>query len=622
MRSLLIAALLLSLPVSAQTLVASELDARIEALRGAYGTPGLAVAVVQGEKVIYARGFGHRDIERRQPVTVETVFPIGSVTKQFTASLMGVYEGEGRLSLTDRPAEHVPALRFRTVAMNEVVSIEDLMAHTSGIGGVDGALVYFPVVGRQTLLASRLAHLEPGTEVRERLAYSNAAYGLLGTLAEHVSGRSWSDEIHARLFRPLGMDRSSTSIPALEATGNIARGYGMVDGRPEPVLYEDLHESSPGGAINSTALDMAAWVTMLMNQGQYEGAQILPSDFLARAFSIRSFWTPSYDPDEGALDLDGYGYGWGISEFEGRLQIMHSGAVSGFTARIAFLPSEDIGVVVLTNQHVSGIPDWVVEIVYRQMLGLPPRETSVFPVNVAAVPPIVRDSASVRYPDLNHRQPPTHGLAAFTGDYMHPGYGTFTVELRDGALYAHLPTLSFALEHERANVFRLRRYYEVHVNTPSLPVNFQVGYDGSVMGAEIPFQAPPVAPILFVRDTDALRAELRGQLDDARVLTGDAQAQAVAAALRSGLDSGVYTEATINALGYDYLQSNGLAVALAVFRFNAEAHPGSWNVHDSYGEALALAGRTREAITAYERSLALNPSSTTGRTALDRLRSD
>ncbi|MEM1056611.1 MAG: serine hydrolase [Bacteroidota bacterium] len=611
-----------SVPGIAQSteLDTTDVSVRLDSLRAAYGTPGMAVAVVHRGRVIYARGFGYRDLERQLPVTVETAFPIGSVTKQFTASLIGLYEHEGRLSLSDRPAEHLPGLRFRTPTMDALVTIEDLLTHQSGIGGVDGAMVHFPDIGRQTLRVDRLAHLDPETEVRERLAYSNAAYGLLGTISEHVSGRTWSEEIHDRLFAPLGMTRSSTSIPSLRASGDIATGYGMVDGEPEAGPYEDLHEASPGGSINSTALDLAAWVQMLICHGQHDGTQVLPADFLARAFSIQSFWQPSYDPAGGQLHVNGYGYGWHLTEFEGRLRIAHSGAVSGFTARAEFLPSEHIGVVVLTNQHVSGLPDWAAEIVYRDVLDLPPRTTDSFPVNVVPITPIVRDSGSVAYPDLNAQRPPTHPLAQYTGPYTHPGYGTFTVTLREGALYADFPAFSFALQHEQTNVFRLRRTYEVHVNTPDFPVHFRLGFDGSVVEASIPMQAESV---VFMRDSDALRAETRRQLDEAdRVTDGAARNRQVASALRDGLASGVHTEASINALGYEYLSSERVPLAIAVFEFNASAFPDSWNVHDSLGEGLAVAGRTEDAIAAYERSLALNPGNTYGRAALDRLQSE
>ncbi|MEM1115729.1 MAG: serine hydrolase [Bacteroidota bacterium] len=503
-RTLLLLALLGPWAAAAQVPAASELDARIEALRVAYQTPGVAVAVVQDGEVAYARGFGHRDLERRLPVTTETAFPVGSVTKAFTASLVGLYAHDGRLALTDRPARHLPALRFRTASMDELVTIEDLMVHESGIGNIDGAMVHFPDTTRQTLRIGRLAHLEPATAVRERLAYSNGGYALLGAVIEQISGRSWGDEVQDRLFAPLGMGRSGTSIDALSATANAAVGYGMVGGAPERLLYEDLHESSPGGAIHSTALDLARWVAMLLAHGQHDGDQILPADLVTRAFSIHSVWRPTYDPEAGELDLLAYGHGWFLDTFEGRFQVSHGGSVSGFTARVALLPSEGLGVVVLTNQHLSGLPNWVAETVYRHVLGLPPRETASFPVDVGEVAPIVRDSASVSFRDLNPESPPTHPLERYTGAYAHPGFGTFTVALRGGALYADFPTLSFALEHEQANVFRLRRTYEIHVNTPDFPVRFDLGVDGSVTGASIPFQAEPVT---FARDLDGLRVE-------------------------------------------------------------------------------------------------------------------
>lgn len=599
--------------------MAPELDAQLDALRTAYNVPGLAVSVVHDGRVVYRKGFGYRDVERQLPVTPQTVFPIGSVTKQLISGLVGTIERDGLLSVTDRPAQHLPELRFRTNTMNQLVTLEDLLTHQSGIGNVDGTSVFFPVHDLDAHLR-RLPHLEPETEVRERLAYSNMGYAILAGVAERLSDASWENELRDRIFAPLRMNRSSASLNALLNTDEIAVGYGMIGGEPERVLYPNQFEAGPSGAANSSVVDLANWVTMLLNAGTFEGQQILSPEFIERAFSAQLLLSSSYDGEAGGLNLNGYGYGFFVNEFEGRYQVSHGGNVSGFSARVDLLPEENLGVVILTNQQNSNVGRYASEIVYRHMLSLPPEPVDTYPIEYAEARRMPQDSSAASLPRATHPDSsPTHPLAAFVGDYTDRGYGTFTVALRDGVLFAEFPAFSFALVHERANVFRLQHYYEIDQNSPPFPANFLTDFDGTISSVSIPLQATPV---VFERDTQALQARLDRQLEDAETRSGTDQTDAAAEALRIGMDTGIHTEASINGLGYQYLQAGELAMAVAVFQFNAAAFPDSWNAHDSLGEGLAAAGQTQEAIAAYERSLALNPDNTNGRAVLEHLRSE
>jgi len=601
----------------AQTTSFSDLDTQLDALRAAYNVPGLAVSIVHDGRVVYTKGFGYRDVERELPVTYQTVFPVGSVTKQLTAGLIGTFERDGLLSVTDRPAQHIPELRFRTHEMDRLITLEDLLSHQSGIGGVDGNSVFFPIHDRVKHL-QRLRHLEPETDVRERFEYSNMGYAVLAGVAERVSGASWEDELRTRVFAPLQMTRSSASLEALLDTEEIAVGYGMIGGEPVRVLYPNQFEAGPSGAANSSVSDLSNWARMLLNDGEFEGQQVLTPEFIQRAFSAQLLLSPSYDAETGGLHLNGYGYGFFVNEYEGRYRVSHGGNVSGFSARVDLMPEEELGVVVLTNQQNSNFGQHASEIVYRHMLSLPPEAVETYPIEFAEARRMPTDSSSASLQKtLNSGSPPMHPLMAFVGDYTDPGYGTFSVALRDGMLFADFPAFSFALVHEQANVFRLQHYYEIDQNSPTFPVNFLTAFDGTVSGVEIPLQTEPV---MFARDTEALHAEITRQLDAAESLSGTEQIEAVAEALRAGVETGVYAESSINALGYQYVQADALAMALAVFQFNAEAFPSAWNVHDSLGETLAAVGRTAEAIAAYERSVELNPDNTNGRAVLDRLR--
>ncbi len=459
------------------------LTASLDELRAAFEAPGMAVAVVHHDEVLLLRGFGSRDLEAELPVTARTLFPIGSVTKSFTAALVGVLEGHDLLTVHDRPAAHVEELVFRDPAMDAVVTLEDLLSHRSGIGGVDGTHVFFPVDDRSRH-AARLQHLRPTTGVRERFAYSNLGYALLGLVCERATERSWETLIEEELFAPLAMERSGTRLAELTADEDFARGYAMVDGVPEVGLYEDQHESGPSGAIHSSAEDMARWVRMLLAHGRLADAEVVPAGYVARTFSPVVHLRAGYDAAERDLRLDAYGYGWFLNAFEGRFRVEHGGNVPGFTARVDLLPGEHLGVVVLTNQQSSSLAKEAAERVYRHVLGLPRRATASLAIQVEDAPPFEPEP-----PPAARRARPGRPLASYAGAYHDPGYGTLVVTHAEGALTAAFPAFSFALDATGPDAFVLRRHERIHRNSPTFPVLFTANEEGEVEELRLPLQA-------------------------------------------------------------------------------------------------------------------------------------
>lgn len=470
--------------------VLAGIQSDLEELRQIYGTPGFVVVIVKDGEVIYAGGFGYRDVALELPVTPETIFPTGSVTKQFTSVLIGIQQGEGAVSLTDRPSQYLDGLRFNNEQMDRLITIGDLLSHRSGIGNVDATHVFFPIDDRTEHLG-RLRYLTPNSDVRARFDYSNMGYAVVAAVGEELTGQSWERQMEEQIFEPLGMVRSNTSVAQLLNDENVATGYGMIDGNPMPVLYENQHEAGPSGALNSTGLDLSRWMIMLLDEGRYEGTQIVPADFLASAFSAQTWINPTYNPRSKSLNLDAYGFGWFVSEYEGFYRVNHGGNTSGFSARIDLLPSEGLGVAILTNQQSTEFARYATDIIFRHKLGLPLREVDEYPVQVTDATAISRIDA------LGNGAPTPHDLERYVGQYTHPGYGRFEVTLRDGVLYLAFPAFSFALERQQDDVFVTRPFYEIHQNSPSFPIEFIAGPQDEISGAAMPLQAEP---ILFVRD--------------------------------------------------------------------------------------------------------------------------
>ena len=377
--------------------------------------------------------------------------------------------------------------------MNELVTLADLLSHRSGIGGVDGTHVFFPLDDRARHL-ERLRFLPPASDVRARFDYSNMGYAILGEVLERASGKTWERALVETFFVPLGMESSSASLEGLAASAQPARGYGMRGGEAFEVLLEDQHESGPSGAINSSVADLAKWMRMLLAMGRSEGQAVLSEGFLAESFSAQVSIRQSFEAGTRGLLLDAYGYGWFVSRFEGRYRVNHGGNVPGFSARIDLLPKEELGVAVLCNQQSSQLPADVADLVFRYLLPVEPGDPEAYAVRVGEAHPSVdtQERVASSGDGWNAERPPTHDLADYAGSFHHPGYGRFHVRSEDGRLLIDFPAFSFELEHLHHEVFRLRAFEDLHQNTPRLPVRFSSDFDGAVDGASIPFAAEPV----------------------------------------------------------------------------------------------------------------------------------
>ncbi|MEX0273108.1 MAG: serine hydrolase domain-containing protein, partial [Flavobacteriaceae bacterium] len=230
--------LMSQLPGQSTDVRLNGLKEEVSHLMATHQTVGMSVCIVENDQVIFSESFGYRDYGNKIPVTNRTIFPIGSITKPITASLIGAFTGQYPLHVKDKPRTYIPYLEFATCDMNKLVTLEDLLAHRSGIGVVDGAHVFFPTDNIEQHL-KRLPHLRPNSQVRERFDYSNMGYAILGEISAKISGETWAANIQNTIFNPLQMEHSNCSIADLESSDDPAVGYGVADGQIIRVAYED-----------------------------------------------------------------------------------------------------------------------------------------------------------------------------------------------------------------------------------------------------------------------------------------------------------------------------------------------------------------------------------------------
>ena len=428
------------------------LDNQIDNLRERFHNVGLAIAVIEKGETIYTKGYGFRDLEQKIPVDTNTVFGIGSITKSFTASLLGMLEADGKLSLSDRPSEYIPELKFHNSAMDYSIQIRNLLSHSTGLsaGGAESSSILFGPDKREEMI-ERIQHIRPQTNVGERFIYNNLMYTLSGILAERITGKNWETNIKERIFEPVGMTQSFVGVKEAQQSPEFSFGYCVENDLRVKVLPEILPARQPAGDIYCSITDLAKWAKLWLNDGMTNGKTIIPSDYLQAAISPQQIISGGPGPrNSQTARFVIYGYGWFSSDFHGYYQVAHSGGISGYTSNCVFFPAEEVGVVVLSNQNISGLSNVVTNAILERIFDLPKTHPDSVQVRFSNVVNVVSDTATTI---INQENPPTHDLKNFEGIYSHPGYGDVKIIYQNKALKATLPFTTFLLSHQRDNLF-------------------------------------------------------------------------------------------------------------------------------------------------------------------------
>ncbi|SMG35812.1 CubicO group peptidase, beta-lactamase class C family [Marivirga sericea] len=458
------------------------LEKEVEYWLETYKAMGLSISIVEKDSILFNRGFGYRDVESESPVNENTVFPIASCSKAFTASLLGILEAENQLSLKNKPSDYIPTLKFYDDKMDDLITLEDLLTHKSGLGAVNGTLVLFPESDRSEVL-EKLQYLEPEGEVKESSIYSNMGYTVAGAVAEKVANKAWEDLIQNRIFEPLKMASSFTDLENARGSNNFSLGYGLHENEIHQVQFEEYHNYKPAGGIRSTSTDMAQWMLAWLNEGVVNRKQILPTSYVKKA---RKFYNERGGEYEPSLFLTGYGLGWRVEAQNGDFKVYHGGNSSGFSTLVVTYPFRNLGITILSNQDDSILPYVIADIIKNRMFES--ERIDDYPVLVSDV--YQKDELNMA---MNAAKMPTHSLDSFVGEYEHKGYGKIEIVLEEDKLYAIYPSYKFFLEHLHHNVFVMKPLEDISdIMNPEFAVNFRTNNSDEISSLTINLQSVPV----------------------------------------------------------------------------------------------------------------------------------
>jgi CubicO group peptidase (beta-lactamase class C family) len=433
----------------------ANLDAQFNQILKDWHAAGFAVAVVEKNKVIYQKGFGYRDLEKKLPVTPNTLFAIGSCTKAFTSALLGTLQKDGKVDF-DKPAHlYLSSLGFYNDAMNNGVTLRDMMSHRTGLPRHDYSWYFFSTASRDSLI-QRIRYQEPTAGPRDKWQYNNFMFTAQGAVAEKLTGKTWEENIKEKFFTPLGMQQSVFSVLDMQKAPDAALGYRLhKDSIIKKVPYYNIDAMGPAGSINSSVTDMARWVQLWINGGKQDSTEILPASYVIEAMTpqaIRGAGLPTKEKPD--VFFSAYGFGWALSSYRGHYRVDHGGNIDGFSASTSFFPTDSIGIVVLTNQNGSDIPGIVRNMISDRLLNLKP-------YNWSSDIKRDREKAKAREKEAQKGKTaatkaaskPTHPLKDYEGAYMQPGYGTINVYVKKDSLFARAADHTLWLKHDNYDVF-------------------------------------------------------------------------------------------------------------------------------------------------------------------------
>ena len=353
--------------VPAQTQTAaptSELEAKLAAIEKAIddgrqkrGIPGLSLVIVKDDKVIYMKGLGYRDFERKVPVTPDTLFAIGSSTKAFTSMLVAMGADEGKISLDDSPKKFLPYFKLQDPDADAKITVRDLLSHSSGLNRTDLAWIT-GVLNREEVIRVA-AQAKPTAKLREKWQYQNVMYSAAGECVAKAEGSSWESLIKERIFKPLGMRGSNLNVADTLRSPDYSKGYNYDEDTKETrqLPMRDFPQVAAAGAINSNARDMAQWLRLMLGGGVFEGKRLVSENNFAELLK----------PQIKIAGNIHYGLGWMLREWRGHKVAEHGGNIDGFNAQVALMPDQHLGFVMLTNVSASTLPSAAMEAVWSNL---------------------------------------------------------------------------------------------------------------------------------------------------------------------------------------------------------------------------------------------------------------
>ena len=467
--------------------VARQLDAYTTQAVKDWGAVGLAISVVKDGRVVFAKGYGVRELGKPDPVDTATLFAIGSTTKAMTAAAIGMLVDEGKIRWDDPVTTHIPGFQLRDAYLTREVTVRDLLTHRAGLPNAD--YLWYGSDNSAAEILRRVRYVSPAYSLRSNFIYQNIMYAAAGQVVANASGMSWEDFVRTRIFTPLGMQRTVPLLSRAGAMGNVAAPHDRVNDTVRVITNASVDPVASAGSVWSSVADMAKWMQFMLDSGRVGGRRLLQPVTFAELLEPQTMVPPGQFYPSARLTKPHwmtYALGWFQQDYQGRAVSFHTGSIDGMVAIIGLIPDERLGVYVLGNlDHVELRHALMLKVF--DLWGRPsakPRDWStelrtLYANQTAQSVAATKAAAAKRVTGTK----PSLALARYAATYSDSLYGDVAVTASGDALRIRVGTLEGTLDHWQYDTFRMR-YDQPWVGNNNL-VTFVLDRDGVPSRVEI-----------------------------------------------------------------------------------------------------------------------------------------
>ncbi|MCJ7554287.1 MAG: beta-lactamase family protein [Ignavibacteriaceae bacterium] len=418
--------LLSSVNVFAQetpSFITDSLDIYVERALEQWQIPGAAVLVVKDGKVVIVKGYGVKELGSNDKIDENTLFMIGSNTKAFTGTALALLEHEKKLKLEDKVIKYLSDFKMKDEWVTNELNLIDIISHRMGMETFQGDFMYWTSDLTSDEVLEKFGKLTPLYNFRTKYGYTNAGYAIAGKVIEKISGLKWEDYLKERLFLPLKMNSTTALSTDYFESENIAKPHTYVEGKMSLIPFQNIDNLAPCGSIGSSVNEISHWIIAQLDSGRYDGENVIPYNVIERTRYPQTIVRRSRHPfNQSNFTL--YGLGWSLEDYEGKEIVSHTGGVNGFVTSVTLVPSENLGIVVLTNNDQNAFFQMLKWEIIDAYLGLPYRNYNDFVFQRAIKQKEQTDNQVLALKDsANMNIKPEFDLYEVAGRYINDIYG-------------------------------------------------------------------------------------------------------------------------------------------------------------------------------------------------------
>ena len=488
--------LLVQIGFSQTTEQLDSLDAYYAKAMQEWNIPGMAIAIVSGDEIVFAKGYGYANLENKAKVDANTLFAIASNSKAFTSTALAQLVDQGKISWKDKVTDYLPYFATYSPYVTENFTIADLLSHRSGLKTFSGDLLWYGTDLSPEEIITSSQHLEPIYGFREHFGYSNINYIAAGMVIEAVTDTGWAEYVSQHFLKPLGMERTLTSTSQIASTSNVATPYFYEDGVNIELEWVNWDNIAPAGAIISSVNDYAKWIMLVNSRGNLNGKLFISDGQFEEMTTphINHKLSSSSRGNSPSKHFSAYGLGFTLNDYHGFKILSHGGGYDGMISKSCFVPEKKLGFIILTNNL-----NWLTGALMNKTLDVilddntEGEDWSALYLGIKksrdkekAVKLVQSDSLRGKIGSLSHE------LKDYTGTYSDKMYGDVVVWEEEGRLsFKMVRTQIFEaqLEHWNLETFTFR----FNTNLSSLPEGklwFKLDKNGKITGLKIDIPNP------------------------------------------------------------------------------------------------------------------------------------